>query len=706
MDQGSLSNPGVNLRDIIRREAQKATQNVDQVNLGVVSDAGDGKEVGVLLDGFAGGEIPATWATPVTAAAGLRVAVLNLKGGQSFYVVGVIDSGGGGGAVFPVGGTTGQALVKASDADSDVEWAGPHLKLSGGTMAGSIAMGNYNITGINSVVGGSGVNLAFQPASGFHAIFRDGAGTNRFIVSNQNVGDLTFYDKAGAAALMWDESANRWETDRAISLGGANLEDVGVVRNANGPLYLYSSPAGAAGDMRFYVSDVTGVDRLRMNWNTGGDFVFNDETGANVLLWDQSQDRWEFKKYVFFADGTATTPSISFESDNNTGIYWIAADQLGITAGSSTIARFIEGTYTGIMNGANATGGFFIARAAGTAAAPVYSFANDYGTGMYRSSAGVLGFSSEGDLSFVIGTAVVRGQSVADTFWMPHGAGTVSAPTYSFYGDSNLGFFRAGTDRVALAPSVTGPSGTAIIQQEHHGLMLLGGAMNATDKYTAGLLFGSTDPQLTTENPKLLAAITGVAVETYDGDTKGSMGIEFLGTPLVPGTSPNPVRMWRMTKAVDSLSRLHGQEDNDYIQNDPAGESWTMWLQGVNEFKLSTSGLLVPNVYSADFAGGSTVYCDSANGQLHVNTSARRTKTDITDASYLRDVKLQPVRYRKKGQDLLQYGLIADDLMEQDRRIGVYNEDGEITDYMDRAVLAVLAAKVEYLWGLIQESAA
>jgi hypothetical protein len=91
VDRGSVSNPGVELRDLIRRESQKISRKVDQVALGEVSDAGDGKTVGVLLDGFAAGELSATWSCSYTAIVGQRVTVLMLKGGQSFYVVGVID---------------------------------------------------------------------------------------------------------------------------------------------------------------------------------------------------------------------------------------------------------------------------------------------------------------------------------------------------------------------------------------------------------------------------------------------------------------------------------------------------------------------------------------------------------------------------------------------------------------------------------------
>ena len=104
-DRGSVSNPGVEMRDLIRKAASKTIREVDQVQLALVTDAGDGITVGVTLDGFTAGEIPASWASPVTPAIDMRVAVISLKGGQSHYVVGVLDTPGqGSGEFLPLAG--------------------------------------------------------------------------------------------------------------------------------------------------------------------------------------------------------------------------------------------------------------------------------------------------------------------------------------------------------------------------------------------------------------------------------------------------------------------------------------------------------------------------------------------------------------------------------------------------------------------------
>ena len=89
-DRGSLTSPGVELRDLIRGQASKSAQKFDQVALGLVTDTGDDVTVGVAIDGFAGGEVLVTWASPVTPALDQRVVMLALAGGQKFFVVGVV----------------------------------------------------------------------------------------------------------------------------------------------------------------------------------------------------------------------------------------------------------------------------------------------------------------------------------------------------------------------------------------------------------------------------------------------------------------------------------------------------------------------------------------------------------------------------------------------------------------------------------------
>lgn len=90
------------------------------------------------------------------------------------------------------------------------------------------------------------------------------------------------------------------------------------------------------------------------------------------------------------------------------------------------------------------------------------------------------------------------------------------------------------------------------ITQTMSGLELLMGDANATNKYTPGIKFGSTDSNFTTTNPKFLAGIFGEATETYAADTDGGMALSFFTTPDNGGASSVP--LVRMT--VDSTGNV------------------------------------------------------------------------------------------------------------------------------------------------------
>lgn len=84
----------------------------------------------------------------------------------------------------------------------------------------------------------------------------------------------------------------------------------------------------------------------------------------------------------YFADGTATAPSLSFVDDPDTGFYRFGADALGLTIGGTV--RFV-GTSTGLLSQAG-TGSAQVTYAVGAVGAPAFSFVGDTDTGVYRPS--------------------------------------------------------------------------------------------------------------------------------------------------------------------------------------------------------------------------------------------------------------------------------------------------------------------------------
>jgi hypothetical protein len=90
-----------------------------------------------------------------------------------------------------------------------------------------------------------------------------------------------------------------------------------------------------------------------------------------------------------------------------------------------------------------------------------------------------------------------------------------------------------------------GGSGDTAITRTMAGFELSSATMSTTNRYGPAVKFLSTDPQFTTENPKLLAAIAPRATETYNLDTAGGMALDFFTTPDAPGASSLP--LLRMT---------------------------------------------------------------------------------------------------------------------------------------------------------------
>ncbi len=202
--------------------------------------------------------------------------------------------------------------------------------------------------------------------------------------------------------------------------------------------------------------------------------------------------------------GTATDPSICFNTDENCGIYHGDTDTLSIAtngtkrvdvsttavtstlpmlgaAGSASaptysfsanpdIGMFQTGGQLRLATGGTeqvtiSTTGFTsalpITSVTGSATAPSYRFTSDGDTGMYSGNADTIRFTTAGTLRHTISTA-------AETTTLPQvGAnGSASAPTYSFSGDPNTGMYWDSADIIGFSAGGTqrlSVSGTDII---------------------------------------------------------------------------------------------------------------------------------------------------------------------------------------------------------------------------------------------------
>lgn len=92
----------------------------------------------------------------------------------------------------------------------------------------------------------------------------------------------------------------------------------------------------------------------------------------------------------------------------------------------------------------------------------------------------------------------------------------------------------------------SGSAGQQTFTGSGSGLLLTARNMNTTSKFTPAIQFGSKDVDFTTTNPKVGAAINGIASQTYSTDDRGGMDLAFYTTPNTPGTGQTTTERMRI----------------------------------------------------------------------------------------------------------------------------------------------------------------
>lgn len=140
---------------------------------------------------------------------------------------------------------------------------------------------------------------------------------------------------------------------------------------------------------------------------------------------------------IYATSGAATTPSYTFTFSPTTGLYLIAAGQLGFTT---------NGTLRLTLSTTALTLTLPLLTAAGSVTAPSHSFSADTNTGMYNISADNLGFATGGVLRLTIGTT-----AITPTLPIAAQLGAVATPSYTFTGDLNTGIYSSLADNLDFA---------------------------------------------------------------------------------------------------------------------------------------------------------------------------------------------------------------------------------------------------------------
>lgn len=154
------------------------------------------------------------------------------------------------------------------------------------------------------------------------------------------------------------------------------------------------------------------------------DYVVSNDTASNVRT-----DLNSIFQAILSANSGATEPA-------NPVAYMSWVD----TSTSPATIKLRDGTNTGWI-----VRGFADNTAAlGTATAPSYTFTGDTNTGIYSPGADQVGITAGGTLRLTISTAATF------TVGIRASAGTAAAPSFTFSGDTNTGFYSASANVIGI----------------------------------------------------------------------------------------------------------------------------------------------------------------------------------------------------------------------------------------------------------------
>lgn len=139
---------------------------------------------------------------------------------------------------------------------------------------------------------------------------------------------------------------------------------------------------------------------------------------------------------ITFPDGTEALPSVTNTGDENTGVFWPAADTVAISTGGTERFRLTTSILTLTLP---------LRAPTGSSAAPSISFTGDTNSGLYSPADNLMAVVAGGVIAMYVSPAVLV-PNVSTEFPI----GTVGAPSLTFAGDTNLGLYRVAADQLGV----------------------------------------------------------------------------------------------------------------------------------------------------------------------------------------------------------------------------------------------------------------
>jgi hypothetical protein len=365
------------------------------------------------------------------------------------------------GTTLKLGGATGTLQLTPTEHKSllPIDLDGNDLKNSGKLiLKGSVSSNLVDIKASDST-------------ASYSLILPAGQSTGSQVLTNDGSGNLT-WESNGSGDIKSDGSVN-YTAQQAFSAGNQNLPGVSFVGDTDTGLFQSS-----AGRIDF------GVNNQSICWMSTGGLLMNTNKSINL------GNSPIINPVVQATAGTELLPSLTFFSDQDTGIYKPAINTLGITTGGS-LAIKCDGNTT-IEKGQ-------LRIQDGTLGAPGLIFDSDVDLGIYRAGVNNLTIVSAGSAALKIDSnvSVMKNQLLAQK-------GTVSLPGYTFSGDTDTGIYKplAG-DNLAITTGGT----DALLVDQNQKVSCLADA-DITGSLTAGADFIYDQPMIEIYHDNTTAAPT------------------------------------------------------------------------------------------------------------------------------------------------------------------------------------------------------
>ena len=224
-----------------------------------------------------------------------------------------------------------------------------------------------------------------------------------------------------------------------FTTGGVLKQLITTTYNYSGLPYQGVSGTVGAPQYSFNGDTTTGIYRIAAG-NVG-------VATSGVLRLDVSATAVTSTLPIVGPAGAAATPTYTFTGDTTTGLYSAAASTIGISTAATVRFSIDTLALTGVTAGSP-----YLKSNWSLSSAPAYSFNSDTDTGMYSGTANTIGFTTSGTPRVTIDTT-----EVTSTLPLRVAAASAAAPAYSFgtAADNNTGIYRVAEDQLGVATGGT-----------------------------------------------------------------------------------------------------------------------------------------------------------------------------------------------------------------------------------------------------------